>query len=335
MKKWLIVALIILAVLAIAAAVFFRPVPYHVERSITIDVPAEKSFAVVQDFNEWPKWSPWLIMEPSAKVTVSGDGKSVGDVYSWSGELVGAGELEHKKVEAPSSTENEIRFIEPFASSATTGFRVASISGNPNQSKVTWLMDGKIPSMMKDMMAAWIGMDYDRGLSMLKEYCETGDVVTKLEVPGETGRPAMSYLGISKECEFSKLSDSMGQAFDELDEKLKSIGVEPKGRILAIYTEFDMIKSHVEYIAAFPVESEPESLPENVSFGQIPAHRAFHVAHAGPYRNVGNGWATGIQHLRVKKYKQSKSIMPYELMSTDIAGVPESEIRTDIYFPLK
>ena len=55
-------------------------------------------------------------MEPEAKVEVSGDGKSVGDIYSWSGELVGSGELEHLAIEVPKSTDMEIRFKEPWAS---------------------------------------------------------------------------------------------------------------------------------------------------------------------------------------------------------------------------
>ena len=38
--------------IGVAVAIFlFRPVPYVVERSITIDVPVEQSFAAIQDFN--------------------------------------------------------------------------------------------------------------------------------------------------------------------------------------------------------------------------------------------------------------------------------------------
>ena len=39
---------------------------YHVERSTRIDASESKVLPAIEDFNEWPKWSPWLCMEPTA-----------------------------------------------------------------------------------------------------------------------------------------------------------------------------------------------------------------------------------------------------------------------------
>ena len=50
-----------------------------VSKSVQINAPAEDVFPKLNDFHEWPKWSPWLIQEPVATVDVAEDGKS----YSW------------------------------------------------------------------------------------------------------------------------------------------------------------------------------------------------------------------------------------------------------------
>ncbi len=335
MKKILLWLLAIVVVLAAVAAFLFRPASYHVERSISIDVPVEEAFAKVHDLNEWPKWSPWLVMEPEAKVNVTGDGKSVGDAYAWSGELVGKGELRHDAVEIPKSTDMTITFFEPMAGTAKVGFRVEPNAQNSGGSKATWMMDGKIPWVMKSMMAAWIGMDYDRGLGMLKEYAETGTVVTKVEAGGTVERPALAYVGLEGESTIDGISDAMGESFEALEAALKSGGIEPADRFLATYSKFEMVKNRVVYTAACPVDAKPEKLPEGLSFGEIPAHRAFTVAHIGPFRNLGNGWSTGMQHVRTKKMAQSRKVKPYEMFPRDSGNVPEAELRTDIFFPLK
>jgi hypothetical protein len=48
-------------------------------------------------------------------------------------------------------------------------------------------MDSKQPFFqffLKGMMTSLIGMDYERGLRMLKDYVETGSVPSTLEFPG-------------------------------------------------------------------------------------------------------------------------------------------------------
>jgi len=64
-----------------------------VTRSLLIDAPANKVFSILNNFSTWTTWSPWLIMDPKAKVTVSEDKKS----YEWEGPRSGSGQM---KIEA-------------------------------------------------------------------------------------------------------------------------------------------------------------------------------------------------------------------------------------------
>jgi hypothetical protein len=89
---------------------------YHVHRSIQINCTPEKVFAAVADFGTWTTWSPWLCAEPSAQVEVSKNSSSVGSTYSWKGDIVGEGELEHRQLHPNRLIEDEIRFVKPFKS---------------------------------------------------------------------------------------------------------------------------------------------------------------------------------------------------------------------------
>ena len=67
---------------------------YHIERRIKIQATADKVRPVVEDFGEWPKWSPWLCMEPSAELTYQGNPGETGHGYHWKGTLVGEGGMQ-------------------------------------------------------------------------------------------------------------------------------------------------------------------------------------------------------------------------------------------------
>ena len=97
---------------------------YHVQRSIQINASPDKVFETVADYGTWTTWSPWLCAEPEAKVTVTDDAASVGSIYSWTGKVVGEGEIEHRKLEPGRLIEDEIRFLRPFKSTSHVDFEL-------------------------------------------------------------------------------------------------------------------------------------------------------------------------------------------------------------------
>lgn len=83
---------------------------FHVQRSIEINAARAEVFRRVADFSTWQIWSPWLIAEPDANVTVSDDPSAVGATYAWDGEVVGAGQMTHQRMHSSSFIENEIHY---------------------------------------------------------------------------------------------------------------------------------------------------------------------------------------------------------------------------------
>ena len=336
MKKYLIMFLVIFLLIAGVAVLFMRPVPLEVERSATINVPVEEAYAKIADFNQWPTWSPWLIAEPDAKVEVSGDGKKVGDVYSWSGEIIGEGEMEHQMLDPNKRLVMEIRFMKPFKVNSKVGFKFEAVEGDTPGTKVTWSMVGKIPKAMKDIMHTMICMDYDRGLAMLKALCENGSIPSKVEVREKTSVSPIKYLGLEFTCKIEEISDASGKAFTDLKAKLAELNIEVPPMMISIYNGIDMKEGTFHVIAASEVKSLPEETPTGLVAGEIEQHEAFLVEHTGSFNHIGNGWFVGMQNIMQEKtLKQSKKIKPYETYPTDWENMPEAEIPTKIYFPLQ
>jgi hypothetical protein len=70
--------------------------------------------------------------------------------------------------------------------------------------------------MMTKMMPPFVGMDYGRGLSMLKDYLETESVASKLAFPGSEQFQGFSYVGIETRCATDEVSVAMGKDMQRL-----------------------------------------------------------------------------------------------------------------------
>ena len=172
-KKIAIVVVVLVAALLIYAAT--RPDSFKVQRTTTIKAPPEKVFALIEDFNAWPSWSPWEKLDPGMKRTLSGAPKGKGAVYAWEGNKdVGSGRMEIVEATAPSKVGIQLDFLQPFASRNSAVF-VLTPSGD--STGVTWTMEGPSTFVTKLMgvfvsMDSMIGKDFDKGLAAMKAVAE-------------------------------------------------------------------------------------------------------------------------------------------------------------------
>ena len=142
----------------------------NVNRSILIKQPKELVYKEINNFNKWKSWSPWLSLEKQAKVSIEPNGKA----FNWEGDVIGAGQMSVLKEELNTSIYCDLTFLKPWKSKAKTNFFFKEVVGG---TEVSWTMDSQIPFFMfwmKNSMENFIGMDYDRGLLMLKDKVESG-----------------------------------------------------------------------------------------------------------------------------------------------------------------
>ena len=304
---------------------------FTVKKSILINAPLEKVYASVRDLRQWTKWSPWLIVEPECESTYTDDGKTCG----WDGRIIGSGEMEITSEEANQSIDYQLRFLKPWKSISSANF---SFSQKEGQVEAIWTMHGSVPFFMffmKSMMSAFVGMDFERGLKMLKDYMETGSVPCDLEFIGQQKFSGFQYVGIATRCPFSAMNECMERDFKKLLSWLKESGSQPSAVPFSIYRKWNVVKEIAEYTLGFPLASVPSNVPDGFVVGEMPSCEVYSIKHTGPFRHLSNAWSSGMFRARAKVFRQCKKITPFETYETNPEDIPELETVTIVHFPLK
>ncbi len=275
-------------------------------------------------------WSPWTIADPDCKVRIAPDGTQ----YAWEGNIVGSGNMIIDQAEANKAVHYTLTFLKPWKAVSPVRFL---FEPDGKGTKITWTMEGSIPVFlffMAKTMGAFVAMDYERGLAMLKDHLEISAVPSKLNFAGVESFASFPFIGLRTSCARTEVGEVMGKDFEKLVALFEELDIDP-GPAFSIYHKFDPAKNITEYTAGLMVEEMPDDLPAEYFSGMFPACEAYKVEHTGPYRHLGNAWSAGMMHGRSKVFKQNKKIHPFETYENDVSQVPEEELITNVYFPVQ
>lgn len=142
---------------------------FEVVRSATVNASAETLHALINDFHEWPAWSPWEDLDPDLQRVYSGPDAGPGAHYAWSGNRkAGQGSMEITS-STPSVVTIGLTFLKPFKATNTIEFVLAPVGSG---TEVTWRMTGEQTGLMaifgKVMsMDKLVGKDFEKGLTRL------------------------------------------------------------------------------------------------------------------------------------------------------------------------
>ncbi len=310
---------------------------FSLERSIVINKPIEEVHQFIGDFNQWRTWSPWLIQEATCPVEIVGEPGTVGHQQTWKGERIGSGTMILAESTESTSINFDLEFFAPWKSKSKTQFifEASENSHGHATTKVTWAMQSTLPFFlffMKKMMIAFIGSDYDRGLKMIKDQLETGQVLSKVDIQGIKKHKGFHYVGFRHRCNIRDIKKIMGPCFQNLiDEKLPMPDL-----MITISHKFDMSTGDCELTGAFAYHQKPQfDVPTNMVFGEFPDHEALQVDHVGSYNHLSNGWATAKGYQHFAKIKSAKNIADYEVYRNSPVSVEEKDLLTSIMLPIK
>jgi hypothetical protein len=168
------------SVVALVGAVLLyamtKPDTFHVQRSISIQAPPEKIFALLNDFHQSLSWSPYEKKDPAMKRAFYGPENGKGAVYAFEGNKeVGKGRLTITETIPSSKIVIALDMAEPFEGHNIVEY---TLDAKGSTTDVTWAMHGRQPYLGKVMSLfmdcdKMIGKDFEVGLANLKALSET------------------------------------------------------------------------------------------------------------------------------------------------------------------
>lgn len=172
MLKKLVMALVILLALFVCVG-FILPSEFKVERSISIDAPAEKVYAQVVDLQKWRNWGVWFKRDPDMQVSYSGPHAEVGMLSEWISESEGSGQMKILATDPNRRLVYSLYF--PEFDMGSTGEII--LRPKDGMTEVTWMDYGDVGAnpinhYFAAMMDAMVGPDFETGLANLKVLVE-------------------------------------------------------------------------------------------------------------------------------------------------------------------
>ena len=124
----------------------------QIETTTTIKGSKQEVFDMVKNLNDFPKWSPFLVQDPTQKYEVKGINGSVGSQYHWvgnGGEDVGYQEI--TKIEEGTFVGKKCDILKPFVAKPTFDY---TFSENANGIEVKEVF--KLESGLADAFFLWL-----------------------------------------------------------------------------------------------------------------------------------------------------------------------------------
>ena len=172
-KKILIVLGLILLVFVVVVAL--QPADFRVSRSLAMAAPPAAAFAQVNDFHKYDAWSPWVKLDPKAKISYEGPDAGVGAKFNWAGNSdVGKGSMTIVESKPDEQIRLDLEFVEPMAGKCDTLF---TFKPEGEKTIVTWNMAGKNNFIQKAMSLFMncdkiVGDQFEIGLNNMKAIVE-------------------------------------------------------------------------------------------------------------------------------------------------------------------
>lgn len=146
---------------------------FSLSRSTRVRADAATVHALIDDFREWTKWSPWENVDPDLHRDYTGPQRGVGSTYRWSGNRKAGEGMMRITGSTPTSVVVDLEFLKPFKATNVTTFDLVPAG---DATDVTWTMTGTRNPVMGLMGRLFfdkaIGRDFERGLASLKAEAE-------------------------------------------------------------------------------------------------------------------------------------------------------------------
>lgn len=339
MKKVGLVALLLFFAFVITG--YLLPTHAHVERSMTIERPANMLFAIVNSYRNFEQWSPWAERDPNAIYALSGPDSGVGARMSWSGEphLVGSGWQEIVASKPYEQIDIQLDFDSQGIANSRFTFQPSGDS-----TLIIWSFDSELTEGLNFfdgflaryfglLFDRWIGNDYEKGLLNLKQFAESLPVsdfsqleISQLNVMAQD----ILFVTTSSSQEPADIASAIAVAYAGISEFMNAEGIHMSGQPMAITRAWE--DSGYQFDAAIPVDKVPAVLSGKVQAGASPAGPAVRAIHHGAFDQMMPTYEKMAAY--ISAHGLSHGGVSWEHYITDPANTATEDMITHIYIML-
>ncbi len=337
LKKLMIGVVAIVVILLVIG--FLLPRTRHVERSVIIDAPASVIFAQVNGFQNFNEWSPFVAVMPNASYGFEGPDYGVGSKITWE---VTEPEAEVGSQTIVASTPYERVDLELDLGPQGDGQSTYLLQDAEGGTRLTWTFDtdfgldipGRYWGIFLDRQ---LGPLYAQGLANLKRIAETlpnvdwSDIEIGLAVVPST---TIAYATGNSGPDPTEISAALAAAYGKVLGFVSTNGLQLAGQPLAITNYWD--DRGFGFDAGIPVSGNPGRGvgPDSpVRMGETYGGRVVRAIHVGSYTDLQQTYAK--VNAFTAAHKLQTNGRPWEVFVSDPGNVAESELVTEVYYPVK
>ncbi|NRD22958.1 SRPBCC family protein [Winogradskyella litoriviva] len=334
-----ILFLLLILIIGLSIYVAVQPNDYKFSRNRIIEAPVSIIYNKVNDFKQWPEFSPWLEQDKEATLTYSDNSVGKGSSYSWNGAVLGEGSMTTLNTDVNSLINQKIEFIKPFEANADIDW---TFEPSGKDTKVTWQMKGKLDfvtkifTMFSGSIESNTGPDFERGLFKLDSVVQAEMKVYSIKTEGITQHSGGYYLYTTKSCKFSDFEKNMTAMLPKVGAYAMTHNVTMAGPPFILYHKWDEENDTVMFSTCVPTNSKVTTDEEEILTGKLDSFKAVKTVLTGNYSNLKEAWETTMKYIADNNLEMVETGSMLETYLTD----PMSELNpakwvTEIYVEVK
>ncbi len=329
-KKIVIWILAIILVLILVA--YALPKTYKVEHSVYIKAKPELIYDLTSNFRKWKLWEPWTkAVDSTAVFELIGKEGQVGAIWKWDGKILGNGQMTATGYIPKQQFSYDLAFNKGKYQSK--GKIIIEQAGD--SSKVSWIDEGDlgynpINRYFGLMMDKMLGPDFIKGLTKLKNVCESRASWPRIE---EKAMPEQIAILIRDSAGPKTYEKVIGRGFGELMAFVKTNKLKCTGHPFAVYLKYDTVTMSGVIDLGIVVEKADKG-KGRVRVEKIPAQNVVMAYYFGAYDKTAVTYHILDQYIKEAGLQQAGG--PTEIYVTDpMSEKDPAKLETDILFPVK
>ncbi|HYW94449.1 MAG TPA: GyrI-like domain-containing protein [Bacteroidales bacterium] len=331
--KWFLIIIVsLIAALLVVAA--FLPKEMKISAETDINLPRTKVFRDVVSFTDRSFWDPWISIDSTAETSVDFEDMYAGTRFSWTGKVVGTGEITVDSTDFGNYISSTIR----FGGQKTPAKVTWRFKGDNQTTHVIWTFQSSARYPLGRyallFLKKQIKKRYTRGLENLSKRLDQKDIsLSSLSGFTIVNRPEMSAMIASASGDMKQVTAQFDSLFASITRVVSGQSLEVTGPPFSYFFDLKQDTGNVTVYCGLPVRKTGQPAA-NVSAITFPSFRAVKAIHTGPYDELPESYRKMMAYITKNHLKATGEAWEFYLTDPQVEPIVTSW-KTEIYLPVE